>query len=172
MGADRLTRAAKLQPCEPRAAVSTRRGAHSHPSSTALPAAACTAVLRPGVTAVWSCWGVSPPYCHRAMGLGALLTLQLMSRGCEDCLPRCIGDAHCQGVGMPCHALPCMGVLLLRDPPAPPQGSGGEDGLDAWECLEEAPATACVSEWKFHASALGVVRPATVGGRCWQWRVV
>lgn len=116
MGADRLTRAAKLQPCEPRAAVSTRRGAHSHPSSTALPAAACTAVLRPGVTAVWSCWGVSPPYCHRAMGLGALLTLQLMSRGCEDCLPRCIGDAHCQGVGMPCHALPCLGVLLLRDP--------------------------------------------------------
>lgn len=103
---------------------------------------------------------------------GALLTLQLMSRGCEVCLPRCIGDAHCQGVGMPCHALPCMGVLLLRDPPAPPQGSGGEDGLDAWEYLEEAPATACVSEWKFHASALGVVRPATVGGRCWQWRVV
>lgn len=171
MGADRLTRDAKLQPWELRAAVSTRWGALSHPSSTALPADACTVMLRPGMTAVWFSWGGSRP--QSATMHGALLTLQLTGRRCEVCLPRCIRDAHCQGAeinALPCRALsgggPAQGL------PALPRGSGGEDGLDVWEWQGEATTPACVGEWKFHAPALGVVRPAAVGGRCRLWCMV
>lgn len=106
MGADRLTRDAKLQPWELRAAVSTRWGALSHPSSIALPPDACTAMLCPGMTAVWFCWGGLAPTLPPCSG--ALLTLELMGRECEVCLPRFIGDAHCQGAEinpLPCPAL-------------------------------------------------------------------